>query len=516
VPTGAACLRPDDLERHVRDLGARFPGTLRVEEAGRSAEGRPVLVMTLGRGPRTAMLWSQMHGDEPSATPALLDAAAYLLSRPDDPPSRRILDALTIVMVPMVNPDGAFRYQRANAQGIDVNRDALSLATPEGRLLKAVRDRTRPVLGFNLHDQNRRTTVGDTGRLATISLLAVAGDPQGTMSEGRWRAKRVAAALVAALEPLVPGGVGRYDEDWSPRAFGDNFTAWGTPVVLVESGGLAEGRPLDALTRLNFVAILAGLGALADDDARSFDPAVYDALARNDTGAWGDVVLRGARVWQGGALAPYRADVAFDVFAPDAERFGCAPPVASGSRVVELGDARFLGAGRAIDVSGRVLAPAFAASVRGLGARDWLGVPVLRALARLGVAIVRWHVADAERGAALRAAEGWPGPGRARVIVVAETDPASPLVAAGPPREPRTSTLGGHLDAFAPGWAGALTRGGWAGLLRAAAPSGPDANGIARDGAADLLVLRPSGERVDERAIVETAWIDGRDVTATR
>ena len=46
-------------------------------------------------------------------------------------------------------------------------------------MLKAVRDRFQPELGFNLHDQNRRTTVGDTGVLATISLLAVAGDRGG-------------------------------------------------------------------------------------------------------------------------------------------------------------------------------------------------------------------------------------------------------------------------------------------------------------------------------------------------
>ena len=62
----------------------------------------------------------------------------------------------------MLNPDGAERGARRNAQGIDVNRDALNLATPEGRLLKAVRDRHQPILGFNLHDQDRRTTVGDT------------------------------------------------------------------------------------------------------------------------------------------------------------------------------------------------------------------------------------------------------------------------------------------------------------------------------------------------------------------
>ena len=46
---------------------------------------------------------------------------------------QRILSSLTLYIVPMLNPDGAARFQRRNAQQIDVNRDALSLQTPEGR-----------------------------------------------------------------------------------------------------------------------------------------------------------------------------------------------------------------------------------------------------------------------------------------------------------------------------------------------------------------------------------------------
>ena len=72
----------------------------------------------------------------------------------------------------MLNPDGAEAYERVNGQGIDINRDALRLATPEGRILKRIRDEYNPMLGLNLHDQGRMTTVGDTGRLATTSVLA--------------------------------------------------------------------------------------------------------------------------------------------------------------------------------------------------------------------------------------------------------------------------------------------------------------------------------------------------------
>jgi murein tripeptide amidase MpaA len=84
-----------------------------------------------------------MHGDEPTATAALFDVFEYLRRHRDEPIVRRILSQLTLHVVPMLNPDGAERFQRRNAQSIDVNRDALRLQTPEGRALKQLRDRAK-------------------------------------------------------------------------------------------------------------------------------------------------------------------------------------------------------------------------------------------------------------------------------------------------------------------------------------------------------------------------------------
>ncbi|MGE5125076.1 MAG: M14 family zinc carboxypeptidase, partial [Betaproteobacteria bacterium] len=120
VRTAAPCLRSAELQELLHALAARHPGRLRLDEVGRSVEGRPLQLLTLGEGPRRVLLWSQMHGDEPSATPALLDVVDTLLEADPD----GVLERLTLLIVPMLNPDGAERYQRRNAQGIDVNRDA--------------------------------------------------------------------------------------------------------------------------------------------------------------------------------------------------------------------------------------------------------------------------------------------------------------------------------------------------------------------------------------------------------
>jgi len=513
VSTPAPCLKPAELYERLQALEAKHRARLKVEEAGRSFEGRPIHLMTVGTGPRKVLLWARMHGDEPSATPALLDLADHLLSRRDDPSARRILEAVTLLMVPMLNPDGAERYERRNAQGIDVNRDALNLATPEGRLLKTLRDRHRPVLGFNLHDQNRHTTVGDTGRLATIALLGVAGDARGTLTPGRRRARRACAAIAAALAPLLPagGGISRYDEDWSPRAFGDNLTKWGTPVVLVESGGLPPGFGHAELTRLNFVGLLAALDGLARDDLAGHREQAYEALKRNTRGVRADVVVRGGRLHLPGR-EPFAADLAFDVLVPDQVRAGCAGASGRGSRLLEVGDARFLKAGRTVDAAGAVIVPGIEARVRGLAARSWLTAGALDAMARLGVVSVLWEVGPPDYAEAGRVTAELEADGRPPVRAVLER-------AGG-------EAGGAGLEVSAAPRNGAPTLGAALQALSADAPVSWSADGLPRrlagggrafvpEARASFLVLRPSDGATDPLGMaLDTVWIEGRPAPA--
>src|SRR3972149_11621627 len=103
---------------------------------GASAEGRTIFLITFGGGPTKVLLWSQMHGDEPTATMALLDIINFLVLHPTHPVVEEIRQDLTLLMVPMLNPDGAQRFQRRTAQQIDLNRDALRFETVEAQILK--------------------------------------------------------------------------------------------------------------------------------------------------------------------------------------------------------------------------------------------------------------------------------------------------------------------------------------------------------------------------------------------
>lgn len=282
--------------RH-RDLKAYLEGLkhlgIKVEEVGRSYSQREIYQAEFGKGPLKVFLWSQMHGDEPTATSALIDLCAVLQKDRDKDWVKKISSELTIRIVPMLNPDGAEAYMRRNMQGLDINRDALELRSPEARLLKKLRDDWSPNVGFNLHNQNALTTAGRSPKQAAISFLVVYGDASKTPSDGHDRNKRVVSGMVQAIQSYIPGHIGRYDDGFTATAFGDNFSAWGTPVILIETGAL-YGKPEMYLVKLNFIAIGTALKSLADGSEKNFDPTIYERLPSNSSGGLMSFVFRNA------------------------------------------------------------------------------------------------------------------------------------------------------------------------------------------------------------------------------
>jgi hypothetical protein len=354
-PASPPLLTHAEVVKRLEAVVAGAPDLFSMEKVGESVEGRALNLVQAGTGPFRVMLWSQMHGDEPTATAALFDIFEFLRRHRQDPLVGDILSSLTLYVLPMVNPDGAERFQRRNAQSIDINRDALRLQTPEGRALKAVRDRFQPRIGFNLHNQGWRTSVGTPPRPASISLLSVAFDQARSGSEGRTLTKKVCAIIRDALEPFASGQIGRYDDEFEVRAFGDNLTLWGTPVVLIETGPWPAAEPDPALVRLNFVAIVAALDALATGAVERAKTERYESLPINESGEL-SIIVRNGTVISGGGVPPYVADVG--ILASRRIRD------VNGQRELQLvmtiddmGDLRTLGALRTIDATGMMLVP---------------------------------------------------------------------------------------------------------------------------------------------------------------
>jgi hypothetical protein len=285
-------VRHADLKAYLERLKSNG---LKVDEVGKSFGNREIYQAEWGKGPKRVFLWSQMHGDEPTATSALIDIFTVLLKNHKKDWVKRLEKELTIRAVPMVNPDGAELYVRRNLQGIDINRDAADLKTPEAQLLKQLRDAWSPEIGFNLHNQNELTTAGSIPQQAAISFLVVYGDEAKTESDGHLRNKRIVAMMTDALRPHIAGHMARYDDGWAPTAFGDNFSAWGTPVILIETGAL-NGKDEMFLVKMNFIAILTAMRALADGSEKSLDPARYFDLPNNSSGRLLHIIFRNANV----------------------------------------------------------------------------------------------------------------------------------------------------------------------------------------------------------------------------
>jgi hypothetical protein len=363
-------VRHADVEARLRVVQQSAPELFRMEVLGTSVEGRSITHVSFGRGGQHVLLWSQMHGDEPTATAALFDLFDFVARHRAEPAVARLLDTLTLHVVPMLNPDGAERFQRRNAQGIDINRDALRLQTPEGRLLKALRDRIDPFVGFNLHNQSWRTSAGRTRQPATISLLSVAFDEARTENPGRLLTKQICAVIRDALEPMAPGRLARYDDEFETRAFGDNLTRWGTNVVLIETGPWPAAEPDPYLVRLNFVAIVSALDAMASGRVRQADKARYESLPVNETELY-FLLLRNAAIVAGTGVTPFIADVGIVANRVVKDVDGVRTTQLS-ARIDDLGDLSPFGALDDVDAAGLVVAPLYDPAIK---VGDWIRLP---------------------------------------------------------------------------------------------------------------------------------------------
>lgn len=286
---------------------------LNVQLLGQSFEERPIYKISVGEGEARILMWSQMHGDEPTATAALFDLLNFITAPEQADWRDEWLQRVQLVMVPMLNPDGAERNSRRNAQGFDVNRDAKSLQSPEGRILMSLARSYKPHFGFNLHDQNRFYGVGDSGKMATISLLAPAYNAAREVNESRGRAMQVITTLAAEVERNIPGHLAKYDDTYAFRAFGDTFSEMGISTILIESGAHPQDDNRQVAREMNFRMLLTAIEAIGSKNYLNADLKGYDRIPFNRDDAIVDLKLRDVRVVADGA-DEYLTDLAINQY----------------------------------------------------------------------------------------------------------------------------------------------------------------------------------------------------------
>ena len=107
-----------ELKRDLTQLERTSGGRVQVDVAGHTQQGRELYTARVGTGDRVLMVQSAIHGNERTGTEALLGILKKLGSG-SDPATRRALENVTLVAMPMVNPDGGELNRRANVVAWD-------------------------------------------------------------------------------------------------------------------------------------------------------------------------------------------------------------------------------------------------------------------------------------------------------------------------------------------------------------------------------------------------------------
>ena len=263
----------------IYPLISKLENKLQITSLGLSEEDRPIYNIEIGHGPLRILMWSQMHGDESTATKSIFDLLNFLLANENES-GIQILEACTIHIIPMLNPDGAERYTRENALGIDLNRDAVDLATKEAQILHTRLKELKPDFAFNLHDQTSYYSVSGSDKVASMSFLSPAADRGKTLTESRVEAMKVIVAMKEALDTFIPGHLGRYDDTYCDNCFGDYVQSLDIPTILIESGHILGDKEREQIRKYHFIVLVSALEKISKQELR--DPDKYFEIPLNN------------------------------------------------------------------------------------------------------------------------------------------------------------------------------------------------------------------------------------------
>jgi hypothetical protein len=125
---------------------------------GRSENGRPIRATVFEGGEGCVLIIGGIHGDEASSTAVVEHLIRRLRRNPEDRAAK------TVVCIPRMNPDGLAAGTRANADGVDLNRNFMAsnfreggghgpsaLSEPESQTLAAAISRFRPSCIVSVH-----------------------------------------------------------------------------------------------------------------------------------------------------------------------------------------------------------------------------------------------------------------------------------------------------------------------------------------------------------------------------
>lgn len=262
--------------KKVNHLLLDFSSILSIKTEGFSVQNRPIQSVSFGSGKIKIFMWSQMHGNESTTTKSLFDFLNYVTSKKHQKVVSDMLTQCTFCIIPMLNPDGAKKWTRVNANQVDLNRDAQALSQPESVILRKIFDSFAPDYCFNLHGQRSIYGFEESGKPSVLSFLAPAADEGRGFTFSRKRAAGIIAHIYKTLDPHIPGQIGLYDDSFNGDCVGDTFQSLGAATVLFEAGHYPNDYEREVTRAFIFKALLAAIDGICKNIAYPIE--AYQAI----------------------------------------------------------------------------------------------------------------------------------------------------------------------------------------------------------------------------------------------
>lgn len=248
---------------HIEPVLDVLKDVFNITVAGNSVLEEPIFSIKAGTGNTKIFMWSQMHGNEATTTKAIFDFLNLL--KGETSYAIQLKESFTFLIVPILNPDGARLYTRANAADVDLNRDSFNLTQPESHLLRKMFEEFKPDFAYNMHDQRTIFGVGDVPKPATVSFLAPSYNEAREINECRQMAINVISAMNDTLQQFIPGQVGRFDDSFNINCIGDMFQSLNVPTILFEAGHYPNDYERELTRKYVFFALLSGFNAINEN-----------------------------------------------------------------------------------------------------------------------------------------------------------------------------------------------------------------------------------------------------------
>jgi hypothetical protein len=315
-------------------------------EIGRSELNKPIYKLTIGKGNKNILIWTQMHGNETTGTLSCLDLLKFFKN--EKIISHIILNKFTLDIIFMLNPDGAEIWTRRNILGIDINRDFLSVSSIEMQLLKKTAGEKSYDLAFNLHDQ--RTIFGVEGKKepATLAFLSPSESIKRELTNTRKKSMGLIVDMYKEISKLLPNKISRFSDEFYPRSVGDNFQKIGIPTILFEGGHFPKDYYRQKTRKYFTLSLITALYYASVKSEWQIGYELYEKIPNNSASFY-DIIYRNVRLRE-------EKTETVDIAIQYVEKLNTGEnEISFIAKIEDIGDLSFINGHEEIDAEGRCI-----------------------------------------------------------------------------------------------------------------------------------------------------------------